>query len=264
MESGRRAAGSATGNGHARRLKRARPVQPSQDKRRPAQRTRPRWSMPGLSRRALVLASGGERARTHIRTETEADKHGRSMTVIHRTNHMTVPVTQCGVSNDQDEGWAGTLRSSRQKAIYQRAEIPSLPERSHNEAPQSIETNAQPAILCAARISPTPRTSRWCECGHRVGCGKEPLSAECTHPREAPRVVFGDAAGASCATRLHPTGYGGPAGTTPLQGCLSDGGLPTMTTVTLLHSLDRRENCVARASMARRLFPEACSSRLDA
>lgn len=62
-----------------------------------------------MSRRALVLASGGERARTHIRTETEADKHGRSMTVIHRTNHTTVPVTQRGVSNNQGEGWGRNL-----------------------------------------------------------------------------------------------------------------------------------------------------------
>ena len=48
-------------------------MQPSQDKRRPAQRTRPRDSTPGSSRGAPGLASGG-RVSTHIHTEIEGDK----------------------------------------------------------------------------------------------------------------------------------------------------------------------------------------------
>ena len=49
-------------------------MQPSQNKRRLAQRTRPRTSTSGSSHGAPRPASGGGRASTHILTETEPDR----------------------------------------------------------------------------------------------------------------------------------------------------------------------------------------------
>lgn len=48
-------------------------------------------------------------------------------------------------------------------------------------APGPKTRGGRATALCAAGIPATPYTSRWYECGHRVGRGKELLSAECAH-----------------------------------------------------------------------------------
>jgi hypothetical protein len=94
---------------------------------------------------------------THSHRE-RADRHGRSMTLIYRTDRTRVPVTQCGVSRNEGEGWGTTLRSSRR--LYISAPRRALREKDRtDEAPQSNETNATPAVLYAARISLAPRAS---------------------------------------------------------------------------------------------------------
>lgn len=160
----------------------------------------------GLSRRALVLASGGERASTHIRTGTEADTARKEYDL--NLSHQSHEGSSCPIECEQQlgPGLGQKPCGLQDRRLYISAPRFPLRERDGtDEAPQSNEIKAKPAVLCAAGISPAPRTSCWCECRHRVGGGKEPLSAKCTHPRQNPRVVFGDAAGASCATRLHPT-----------------------------------------------------------
>jgi hypothetical protein len=92
MEWGRRASGSAVGNGHARRLKRRdrcsrgrasedRPDGPGHEQARPD----------GVKEHSCWRVVG--KASTHIRIGTEADTARGSMTLIYRTNRARVPVT---------------------------------------------------------------------------------------------------------------------------------------------------------------------------
>ena len=169
MESGRRAAGSATGNGHARGLRRARPVQPSQDKPRPAQRTRPRDSTPGSRRGAPRTSSGGGRASTHIRTQTEADRHGRSMALVYRTDHTRFPVTQRGVSTNNGKGWGSNLAlfqtdsyiSARRNSLSAREIVPMKQHNRMKAMPRPQHCAQQEFLRHLARLAGENAVTVW-------------------------------------------------------------------------------------------------------
>lgn len=80
-------------------------MQPSQDKQRPAQRTRPRTSTPGSSRGAPGPVSGGGRASTHIRTGTEAD---RRLNAVVRLRQRLFKVTSMTVVCRSSRSFAST------------------------------------------------------------------------------------------------------------------------------------------------------------